>query len=708
MRRVITGISLLLMVMWLAGCWDGKLDPGEAVDDGGSGNGGSDDAVSDEGESEDPGDPGDNPVASEPEIGDVDRSACKPGTVKNARLKDEAPGGSSEMGVIDAIVNDDYATIIHRDAFYQCDAEIIFSLQVIGTRLILTEYENVNVITNCMCRMDLAVDLLNLERDVTYHVEVWDEAHEVLFGEVDIRIEDCGPQMCVTSWDCYHMDLPHPRCPGYWTCVDGVCEYVCDNDMTCRDDSDCPEGYQCVWRDEPWPGDPDQEGRPGHGHSGEGHSGGRAGSTDMDDRVSSEADVDESGRDKDENDFPPTDPELYCESDRDCPPGMWCEFIDCFPGEDCYPFGICVGDFPPPPPFEGVCEPIEWECDVAEDCYGYPEPMDGGSRNGGPANDASTDAFLGDCIGSWDCIDHQCVYVCEPFECFDDSDCPSGYHCEFRNGLPEDTDGETRPGGSGSSDPSTGDPDNEMPYWGGICVPNYYDTCEDLGGFCFPFDDTGNRLCPPGTAPIVEALWNEPLCGPGAVCCVPLEEPPITCWADYDCPPGMFCINGICENVCPPVAIPDCPPGYELVCWFDEMGCEYCECVFAGEAGCMSSADCGPGEYCSVEDGECLPPPGCGPDMECPAVCYGRCVPIDDCVCAEYYAPVCGVDGVTYGNECFAGCAGVEIAHPGPCNDPYECNSDADCPRGQYCDLCPPDPSCPMCDVCGPPVCVAF
>ena len=71
-------------------------------------------------------------------------------------------------------------------------------------------------------------------------------------------------------------------------------------------------------------------------------------------------------------------------------------------------------------------------------------------------------------------------------------------------------------------------------------------------------------------------------------------------------------------------------------------------------AGRFAGIACSEGEFCKLNVGECC----C--DFQ------GICTPIP-LGCPDVWLPVCGCDGVTYGNDCEADAVGISIAHLGEC-----------------------------------------
>jgi hypothetical protein len=189
--------------------------------------------------------------------------------------------------------------------------------------------------------------------------------------------------------------------------------------------------------------------------------------------------------------------------------------------------------------------------------------------------------------------------------------------------------------------------------------------------------------------------------------------------AGEPCGAGQFCDfaldaacgaadqTGTCEDV------PEfCTRELNPVCGCDDTTySNACEANAAG-VSVASSGECAPsaGNTCggllglSCSDGEFC---AFAPDASCGAADQtGTCTTRPE-LCTEEFQPVCGCDGQTYGNACFASAAGTSVASEGECAQSGEaCGGllGLQCADGEFCNF-PPEAICGAADA--PGVCSA-
>lgn len=140
-----------------------------------------------------------------------------------------------------------------------------------------------------------------------------------------------------------------------------------------------------------------------------------------------------------------------------------------------------------------------------------------------------------------------------------------------------------------------------------------------------------------------------------------------TCENGQTCTAAFQCESSACVPACG-----------DAECGADGCGgsCGSCDVGQECQLGeCVSTAD--PLDTCENRCGNYDDNAECQCDTECGTTgdccedicdhCKDNSTCDNECVCPAVEEPVCGKDGITYGNDCLAACASVEVDHQGAC-----------------------------------------
>ncbi len=100
----------------------------------------------------------------------------------------------------------------------------------------------------------------------------------------------------------------------------------------------------------------------------------------------------------------------------------------------------------------------------------------------------------------------------------------------------------------------------------------------------------------------------------------------------------------------------------------DPEDCEEC----LGTGTCTNHDDCGADAFCAKALGQC------------DEAAEGVCESLPE-ACPELWSPVCGCDGETYSNSCFAQAARITLDYVGDCRSTESCDTNDDCASDEYC-----------------------